>query len=636
MSLRDLEYQEDYRTGYDDLLTDFYKPSLFNAIEYWRAVGYFSSSALESFGEPLAEFVTKGGKIKLVTSVELSESDLIAIRLGQNKEEVCTRRIDEIIQTDFAEGVGDGTTRLLRLLQMNRLEIRIAVPKSGTGIYHEKIGIFFDQTDDIVAFSGSSNESRNALENNRECLDVFPSWESPRRAKRKFNHFSSLWRGSDRGVDIYSFPEASKMRLLRVRSASRTNRKRDQSERDQESNKWQHQEDALEKFLKEKRGILDMATGTGKTRTAINILTRLSSSDEIETVIICTDGNDLLNQWYREILNINRKLGYKVFRHYGSAHDSQRFLLSPRRSILLTSRYPLSDLLKRFPTKYGGKTLLVHDEVHGLGSPHHRKALNGLTEEIGYRLGLSATPEREYDADGNLFLNEHIGPTIFKFELEDAIKRGILVPFEYHPLTFQLSEKDKTGIQRVYRQKAARAREGVPMTKEEVWIEISKVYKSSESKIPVFEEYLQDQRHLLKRCILFAETQDFGVKVCEVVHKYRSDYHTYYSGEHSETLDEFAKGNLECLITCHRISEGIDIRSVNTAVLFSSARSRLETIQRIGRCLRSNPDDKNKTAQIIDFVCESDDNQIRETDEQRRSWLSDLSRTRPEENHRVN
>ena len=88
--------------------------------------------------------------------------------------------------------IGDGVARLARLLEMGRLEIQIAVPRSGTGIYHEKIGLFIDG-DDFVAFAGSSNESRTAFENNRECLDVYPSWSSTSRAERKRAHFETLW-----------------------------------------------------------------------------------------------------------------------------------------------------------------------------------------------------------------------------------------------------------------------------------------------------------------------------------------------------------------------------------------------------------------------------------------------------------
>ena len=177
MSLRDIQYKEDYRSGYENLVEDLYRPSLREAELYWRAVGYFSSSSLEAFGAPLGEFIKNGGKIRLVTSVELSEADLRAIENGAVRQDVCERRLEQIIETDFGDGVGDGVARLARLLEIGRLEIQIAVPKTGTGIYHEKIGLFIEG-DDFVAFTGSSNESRTAFENNRECVDVYTSWES--------------------------------------------------------------------------------------------------------------------------------------------------------------------------------------------------------------------------------------------------------------------------------------------------------------------------------------------------------------------------------------------------------------------------------------------------------------------------
>src|SRR5690554_6339536 len=198
MGVTEIEYQEDYRSGYDDLVADFFLPSLAQSKVYWRAVGYFSSTALESFGAPLGDYIRRGGHIRLITSVELSNKDLETIERGVPKQEVCANRLEEIIDTDFADGIGNGTVRLLRLLELGRLEIRIAVPRLGTGIYHEKIGLFLDD-DSYVAFTGSSNESRNAFENNRECIDVFTSWDSPVRAARKKAHFEALWERKDKG-----------------------------------------------------------------------------------------------------------------------------------------------------------------------------------------------------------------------------------------------------------------------------------------------------------------------------------------------------------------------------------------------------------------------------------------------------
>src|SRR5262245_53842680 len=116
MALRDLNYREDYRSGYDDILNDFLRPALRESQEYWRAVGYFSSSALEAFGTPLGELLRNGGTIRLVTSVELSERDLKAIEHGASKRDVCEARIERIIDEQFADGVSDGVARLAALL----------------------------------------------------------------------------------------------------------------------------------------------------------------------------------------------------------------------------------------------------------------------------------------------------------------------------------------------------------------------------------------------------------------------------------------------------------------------------------------------------------------------------------------
>ena len=160
-------------------------------------------------------------------------------------------------------------------------------------------------------------------------------------------------------------------------------------------------------------------------------------------------------------------------------------------------------------------------------------------------------------------------------------------------------------------------------------MEIARVYKTSEAKLPVFNAFIQDHQEMLKRSIVFTDTMEYGKLVLEIIHKYRSDFHTYFSGEQSGTLDRFARGELECLITCHRLSEGIDIRSLHTVILFSSDRARLETIQRIGRCLRTNPNDIDKTANIVDFIRRGDESETTNADEERRDWLMELSQVRP-------
>jgi superfamily II DNA or RNA helicase/HKD family nuclease len=634
MSLRDIAYREDYRSGYDDIVEQFFRPSLREARTYWRAVGYFSSSALEAFGAPLGEFIKNGGTIRLVTSVELSPDDMNALSNGVAKETLCARRLEEIIDSEFADGVGDGVNRLARLLEMDRLEIKIATPKNGTGIYHEKIGVFIDDQN-FVAFTGSSNESRNAFEQNRECIDVYASWDSPDRAARKRSHFEVLWNGNDIGVDIYTFPEAARKKLLRAWKERDSSRKRQR----RTAHKWRHQDEARQIFLRAERGVLNMATGTGKTRTALSILKELFEHDQIDTAIVCTDGTDLLNQWFGELLTTRKDIGrnIRVFRHYSTYKDSQEFDLNPKNAILLCSREPVAAALRKLSPAQAHRTVLVHDEVHGLGSPGNRARLSGLSDHVRYRLGLSATPDREYDADGNSFIEHHIGPLLMTFGLKEAIERGILAPFDYYPLSFHLTDDDRERLKSIYSRRKAREAAGEPMSETEMWIEIARVYKTSLAKLPVFASFIGSHQELLKRCIVFVETMEYGEDVLDIIHKYRPDFHTYFSGEQAETLKRFAYGELECLITCHRLSEGIDIRSLLTVILFSSERARLETIQRIGRCLRSDPDDPDKRANIVDFIRERNEGDADpNADEGRRDWLLELSQVRPLEDEQKN
>lgn len=631
MSLRDLPYREDYRSGHDVIVEDFFRPSLHEAREYWRAVGYFSSSALEAFGAPLGEFVASDGRIRLVTSVELSEADLEAIEAGTAKRRICADRVTRIIEEEFADGMGDGTARLVRLLEMGRMEIRIAVPKTGTGIYHEKIGLFLNGSD-YVAFTGSSNESRNAFVNNRECIDVFTSWtsgDSAARAERKRAHFEALWNREDQGVEVYSFPEAARRRLIRICAERDAGRSR----ADAAFSRWRHQDEAVKAFLAAERGVLDMATGTGKTRTAIRILRTLFERNAIDSVIVSTHGTDLLDQWFTELQTAEACFPERavVSRHYGPNKQLDNFILDTGNRILLASREPCAKALVRLTSAQASRTLLVHDEVHGLGSEGNRERLAGLSDNIRFRLGLSATPERMYDQEGNAFIEEHIGSVLMTFGIEEAIERGVLAPFDYFPLHYELTVGDRERIAAIFRSRAAREAAGDPMPEERVWNEIALVYKTSPAKLPVFDKFIASHRDLLKRCIVFAGDTSYGHVVLKTVQKYRADIHTYFSGEDAGTLRRFAAGDLECLIACHRLSEGIDIRSLETVVLFSSDRARLETIQRLGRCLRIDPNNPGKTANVVDFIRDGGDNDDPNADEIRRNWLAELSQVRPAE-----
>jgi superfamily II DNA or RNA helicase len=260
-----------------------------------------------------------------------------------------------------------------------------------------------------------------------------------------------------------------------------------------------------------------------------------------------------------------------------------------------------------------------------------RRAVAGQHHTFGYRLGLSATPERPYDTEGDRFITEEIGPTIFRFPLEAAIKRGVLCEFDYVPLEYHLTDDDRARLKQIYARQAARAHTGNPMSEEELWIELARVYKTAEMKPVVFNRNLQRDDSVLENCILFVETMAYGNRLLEIIHPYTHLYRTYYADDERTHLVEFSKGAIDCLVTCHKISQGIDIPLLKNVVLFSAARSKLETIQRIGRCLRVDPANPNKRARVIDFVRPDDeDEEIPNADQERRDWLHQLSLCRRE------
>jgi superfamily II DNA or RNA helicase len=157
--------------------------------------------------------------------------------------------------------------------------------------------------------------------------------------------------------------------------------------------------------------------------------------------------------------------------------------------------------------------------------------------------------------------------------------------------------------------------------------------KLSKEKLAPFREYVAAHRELLQRSLIFVETADYGLHVQEILMELGIDYHTYYGDDDRANLRRFADGALECLVTCKRISEGIDISSVGSIILFASSRARLETVQRLGRCLRIDPTNPGKRAAVIDFVRTDDldpsENDPESTaDEERSEWFRGLAQVR--------
>ncbi|PSB22816.1 helicase [filamentous cyanobacterium CCP1] len=653
-----------YRSGASSLGKEFFAPCLKYCSAYRRAVGYFSSKALLAWLEVLPRFATESVTIHLLISPELSDEDRDALEKTLNEEErqqlrrvSVERLVQETLDDSSLPKSIKARVRLFAWMVANdHLILRFAFPEhiEQPGIFHEKIGIFQFSWGDQVAFTGSANESEHGYERNYESIDVYRSWivGDEERVRIKQEQFEEAWSAKAVGLKVLPLsPESAA--LIRSKAPKEkpivapkngfnlpsvkekpTGYGHESEEPPNHINikhQWRHQDEAVAKFLAVKHGVLEMATGTGKTRTAIQALTALDMQGQIDGIIISTDGTDLLDQWRKEIESwaIKRPQPYRVLRHFAQHHELGEFALNPKRAILVISREQLASLFSRLEPAQKERLIIIQDEVHGLGSPSLRSQLAGQHQAFGYRLGLSATPEREYDQAGTQFIFDEIGEVFFEFGLEEAIERGILCEFDYIPLTYLLTDGDRQRLRQVYAKRSARQREGRPMTQQELWTELARVYKTAEKKPEVFADFLQQNSQIIESAIIFVEDKAYGEPILETLHTYTHRYRTYYAEDDRRNLVDFAKGKIDCLVTCHRISQGIDIRNLKNVILFSSARARLETIQRIGRCLRSDPNLPDKRATVIDFVRSAEDDESEfNADDDRCMWLSELSQVR--------
>lgn len=439
-----------------------------------------------------------------------------------------------------------------------------------------------------------------------------------------------MWDNLDANVRTYAMPEAIRRNLIEFRD--RAPRPYQKPKPAGDDPRWRHQKEALAKFLAARHGVLEMATGTGKTRTAISILNELFARGSAKTAIVSAFGTDLLDQWYAVLA----PEGHPVYRSYDRHKELQQYLNDPDGSILLTSRQNLVDAVPRLAPRKVAEGLLICDEVHGMGAPSMVANLTGKLASFGWTLGLSATPEREYDAAGNDFIEAEIGPVIYRFGLEDAIRRGILCEFDYVELDYAFSAEDRDAVRKAVRRYHARVASGNAPPIESLYQDISRVGKLSREKLPPFAELVAKDHGLLQRCLIFVEEASYGLEVQRILMPAAIDFHTYYSGDDRANLSRFARGELDCLVTCHRISEGIDIRSVSTIVIFASARARLETVQRLGRCLRIDPANPDKRALVVDFIRTDDidpgdPSGDQTADEERRDWFRTLAQVTREE-----
>lgn len=657
--LRALGLEPSYRTATSQLARDFYEPCLRVATFYKRAAGYFTSSSLSATASGLERFVQSEGKIQLVVSPQLTEEDTQAIVDGYEKRDVVASALERVLRASEMPDAEKSRLELLAwLVETGRLDIKVALVKhaGGIGIYHEKFGIFEDGSGDRVAFSGSANESAGGLISNFESIDVYRSWltEDEARAIERSEQFDALWEGSTESLDVWEFPEAAKRRLLQLAPPSgklpRIVEDEIESEfdpgHDTQSELFpspkppvdlelrDYQSRAIEAWFDNgAQGIWQMATGTGKTITALSAVTRVSAkATEAEIpllVVVVCPLQHLVKQWQAECesFGIDPILCFQSSQTWrlrlANALRALRFR-SGGTCVLITTNSTLSgEPFKEAISDWDGAFLIVVDEVHNAGST---KMLSALPEDADYRLGLSATPDRWMDEQGSNGIVDYFGEVAFEFGLASAVEKGFLTQYKYFPVEVPLEDDESEQYLEISHAIASLAAsdeilggaEGMSEDLKMLLFKRARLIGGARNKIGALREAIapfRDQGHCLVYCSdgstnpLDGEEPTPDSKQLEQVVKMlgrdlkmhvNSYTHNDSIVRREELREQFTDGNLQALVAIRCLDEGVDIPDTKRAFILASSTNPRQSIQRRGRVLRKA--DGKDFAEVYDFL----------------------------------
>lgn len=650
--LRETQVGPRYRSDTHNLLRDFYVPCLRSSTGYDRAVGFFSSYALSTAAAGLPDFIRGRGRMRLVASPELSPEDVGAIEAGyRSRDSVVEEALARALQRDdFPDPVRERLGFLGWMVAEGALEIKIAlvIQDEGVGIYHEKIGLFSDQTD-FVAFEGSANESRGGLVANFETVTVFRSWVPADHERLDFvaSDFDRLWENTTDNLAVFDFPEAAERALLRLRPGQKPHA-------DPEFGTTEHslqprrgrapvappslrlrnyQEDGITAWFQAGgRGIFAMATGTGKTVTALSLGVRLAEAarqaDGALFVLVLCPYQHLVTQWtdQAKAFRMNPILCFRSRDVWydplaTAVADVSRGYLDFALAIATNATFQ-RDSFQQILGRVPAHTLLIADEVHNLGAARIR---DQLPEQVRYRLGLSATPQRWLDEEGTHALGTYFGETVYELDLEEAIRLGALAPYEYYPVTVDLTDDELDAYLDLTEQIARAAGAGEidwsdetsnPQLKQ-LLIKRARLLASAQNKLFVLEELMRSRRdsaYNLVYCgdgrVEDAASGDEVRQVDAVVRLLGRELGMSVNSYTAETSVEerkdlrgrFADGKLQALVAIRCLDEGVDIPETRHAFILASSSNPRQFIQRRGRVLRLSPETGKTRAMLWDFV----------------------------------
>ena len=227
MTLRDLSLKQEYRSDKSDVVSEFFIPCLTNSIQYDRTIEYISVTSLSTLTFGLENIQDHHAKIRLISGHRFSTYDLnIMTKLFDHHDKrrfdgnlIMDNKISKIILDKKIENLikNNKIQQLKDIIRDFKLEVKVAIPNSEfvDGVFEERIGIFRDTNDDVVAFSGTSNATFDTENQNFESVDVFTSWDDKSRVDQKIENFENLWTNKTNYVQVYDLPYAERNNLLK-------------------------------------------------------------------------------------------------------------------------------------------------------------------------------------------------------------------------------------------------------------------------------------------------------------------------------------------------------------------------------------------------------------------------------------
>lgn len=637
MSFRELDLQIGYDSDDMDILEKFYKPVLKRAIHYQRLSGYFSSTTFALAIKEVIEFIEKGGKIQLVTSVELSKQDKKIIEDYVNGK---TEQFENFLlnKVDDSESIlFKDCTSLMGWMLVNKinnepqLEIKIAIPETREGeidsssIYHQKVGILTDEEGNKISFEGSVNETGKAWFDNIEKFKVSTTLNDDSDKKRveiDQYAFDKFWGNNAKRTLVIDLPMAVKEKFLRIRPKSNKEFEellsRVKNSIEQTSKKISlrdYQLEAIENWSNNRyRGIFEMATGSGKTFAAMGCINKIEKKEKRLAVIIACPYTHIVEQWVVEFQTYNEKIEetlmidkytpescYADYPNWKSRLKRRIRDINEKdaygnhflnKLVIFTTHATLSsenfvNLMKELSCPI----LLIADEVHAVGA---ELKLQKLLESYNFRLGLSATPTRYFDDEGTEKLKNYFGGIVAEFPIKKAIKENCLSPYRYIPYIVDLNDEEMEKYKELTK-KLAKKLAGIKNAKQEkneisnfIEGERASIIAAAEKKYDAFKIILE-RIVKLDHCLIYCHEKQLE-SVKHILFDKGIVFHQITFREPTEKrikiLHQLAEGSYHAVVAINCLDEGVNIPSAKIGIILASTGNPRQYIQRRGRLLR--------------------------------------------------